>query len=68
MLVFTLCACNSEWLFLVVSKMFKTETISFVKTSYFMAKAMSLTKTLSMIVCLGEGTGAIFNKNTFLAR
>ena len=67
MLVFALCACNSEWFFLVVSKMFKTETIIFVKKSYFMAKAAYLTKSLSMFVCLGEGTWASFNKNTFLA-
>ena len=40
MLVFALCACNYEWFFLVVSKMFKTETIIFVKKSYVMAKAM----------------------------
>ena len=40
MLVFALCARNSEWFFLVVSKMFKTETIIFVKKSYVMAKAM----------------------------
>ena len=53
--------------FLVVSKMFKTETIIFVKKSYFMAKAAYLTKGLSMFVCLGEGTWASFNKNTFLA-
>ena len=32
-----------------------------------MAKAAYLTKSLSMFVCLGEGTWASFNKNTFLA-
>ena len=66
MLVFALFPHNSEWFFLVVSKMFKTETI-FVKKSYFMAKAAYLTKSLSMFVCLGEGTWVSFNKNTFLA-
>lgn len=67
MLVFALFPHNSEWFFLVVSKMFKTETIIFVKKSYFMAKAAYLTESLSMFVCLGEGTWASFNKNTFLA-
>ena len=68
MLVFALFPHNSELFFLVVSEMFKTETIIFVKKSYFMAKAMYLTKTLRMFVCLGEGAGASFTKNNFLGR
>ena len=41
MLVFALFPHNSEWFFLVVSKMFKTETIIFVKKSYVMAYVIS---------------------------
>ena len=45
MLVFALCACSSEWFFLVAREMFET--------SYFIAKTMNLTEALSPFVCLG---------------
>ena len=51
MLVFALCACDSECFFLVVREVFETWTT--VKNSHFIGKTRNLTKTLSMFVCLG---------------
>ena len=48
---FSPCVPVIEFFFLVSRQMFKTETI--VKNSYFIAKTMNLTKTLSPFVCLG---------------